>query len=83
MSKTISDLRDVLFSTIEGLKDGSVDIDRARAINELSKTITDTAKVEIDYLRVVGGGESTFIDGAIGADNLPSGITGRQVHRLK
>ena len=83
MSKTISDLRDVLFSTIEGLKDGSVDIDKARAINELSKTITETAKAEIDYLRVLGGGESTFIDGAIGADNLPPGITARHVHRLK
>lgn len=83
MSKSINDLRDILFATLEGIKDGSVDLDKARAINELGKTITDTAKVEVEYLRATGGGESSFIDTAIGADNLPPGITGRTVHRLK
>lgn len=63
MSKNISDLREALFATLQGVKDGSVDIERARAINEL--------------------GESAFIDTAVGDDNLPPGITGRTVHRLK
>jgi hypothetical protein len=83
MSKSINDLREILFATLEGVKTGDIDLDKARAINELGKTITDTAKVEVDYLRATGGGESTFIDTAIGADNLPQGITGRTVHRLK
>lgn len=82
MSKTINDLRDVLFSTIDGLKDGSLDIEKARAINDLSKTITETAKVEVLYLRAAGGGESTFLEGTIGANNLPPGVTARHVHRL-
>ena len=87
MSKTIDDLRDVLFATLQGVKDGSIDLDKARAINELGKTITDTAKVEVDYLRATGGGESSFIDGAIGSDNLPeglpNGITAITRHRLQ
>lgn len=82
-SKTINDLRESLFATLQAVKDGSIDIERARAVNEIGKTLIDSAKVEVDYLRTTGGGESSFIDGAIGADNLPHGITGRTVHRLK
>lgn len=83
MSKSISDLRETLFATLEAVKDGSLDIDRARQINEVAKTIVDTAKVEVDYLRVTGGGESEFLDGAIGTDNLPPGITAVHRHRLQ
>lgn len=83
MSKTLNDLREALFETLQGVKDGSIDIDKARAINELGKTLTDTAKVEVEYLRASGGGESSFIDSAVGEDNLPPGITGRTVHRIK
>jgi hypothetical protein len=86
MSKSISDLRAALFATLEGVKDGSVDLDKARAVNEVAKTIVETAKVEVDYLRVTGGGESSFLDAAIGADNLPeglpNGITAITRHRL-
>jgi hypothetical protein len=83
MSKSINDLRELLFQTLEAVKTGSMDLDKARAINELGKTITDTAKVEVDYLRATGGGESSFIDTAIGADNLPNGITAITRHRLQ
>lgn len=82
MSKSITDLRDTLFATLQGVKDGSVDLDKARAINDVAKTIVDTAKVEVDYLRVTGGGESEFIDTGIGKDNLPPGIVGVTRHRL-
>ena len=80
--KTLDDLRAALFATLEGVKDGSIDLDKARAVNELGKTLVDTAKVEVDYLRATGGGESEFIATAIGADNLPNGITGITRHRL-
>lgn len=83
MSKSIEDLREALFATLQGVKDGSIDIDRARAVNELGKTICDTARVEVDYLKANGGGESEFLASAVGQDNLPPGITGRVVHRLK
>lgn len=83
MSHDISELRRQLFATLAGVKDGSIDLDKARAVNELGKTLVDTAKVEVDYLRATGGGESAFLDTAIGNENLPEGITGRTVHRLR
>lgn len=82
MSQDITSLREHLFSAIEGVKSGALDLDKARAINEIGKTIVDTAKVEVDYLKAMGGGESQFIDTAVGADNLPDGIAGRTVHRI-
>lgn len=80
---TLTDLRASLFDTLQQVKAGALDLDKARAVNEIGKTLVDTARVEVDYLRASGGGESTFIDSAAGDDNLPPGITGRTVHRLK
>jgi len=79
----ISKLREHLFAAIQGVKDGTLDVEKAKAINEIGKTLTDTARVEVDYLRATGGGESRFIDTAVSADNLPPGITGILRHRLK
>lgn len=78
----INDLRSTLFDTLKGIKDGSVDLEKARAINEVSKTIIDTAKVEVDYLKINGGGEPPFV-GAVGNNNLPPGIVGITQHRLR
>jgi len=55
MSKTIEDLRAALFATLEGVKSGALDIERARAVNEVAKTIVDTARVEVQFFDVVGG----------------------------
>jgi hypothetical protein len=82
-SKTISDLRETLFATLEAVKSGAMDLDKAKAINEVAKTIVDSARVEVDYLRTTGGGESSFVDTAVGTANLPQGITGVTRHRLK
>ena len=82
MNHDITALRAHLFSALQGVKDGSLDLDKARAINEIGKTLTDTARVEVDYLRATGGGESAFIDAAVDAGNLPAGITGVVRHRL-
>ena len=79
---TIQDLRRRLFETIDGVKAGTIDIERARMVSDISQVIVNTAKVEVDYLRATGGGESTFIDSAVGADNLPNGITAITRHRL-
>lgn len=78
----INDLRATLFEALKGIKDGSLDLDKARAINEVSKTIIDSAKVEVDYIRANQGGESSFLD-AIGNNNLPAGITGVVQHRIR
>ena len=80
MSKTIEDLREHLFSAIAGVRDGSVTVEKAKVISDLSQVIVNTAKVEVDYLRATDGGESSFISTAVGNTNvpagLPSGITG-------
>lgn len=81
MSKTIEDLREALFQTLEGVKAGTLDIDKARAVNDVAKTIVDTAKVEVDYLRVTDGKSSGFIDQPK-QEPLPPGITGSTVHRI-
>lgn len=78
----INDLRSTLFDTLKGIKDGSIDLEKARAINEVSKTIIDTAKVEVDYLKINGGGGSPFVE-AVGNNNLPPGIVGITQHRLR
>ena len=82
MSHNIEDLRAALFATLQGVKDGSIDVEKAKAVNELGKTLCDTAKVEVEYLKASGGGESTFLSTSIGNDNLPAGITGITRHRL-
>lgn len=53
----INDLRDHLFETLEALKDPDkpMDLDRARAICEVSQTIINSAKVEVDLVKAVSG----------------------------
>ena len=63
MSKTITDLRDVLFDTLQAARDGTIDIERVRAINDVAQTLVNTAKAEIDYMKVTGGTGSGFIAG--------------------
>ena len=80
----INALRAHLFSALQGVKNGTLDLDKARAVNELGKTIVDTAKVEVEYLRATGGGESKFLEATVeGETPLPPGITGIRQHRLR
>lgn len=57
----IDDLRDHLFETIEALKDVEqpMDIKRAQAIADVARVIVDSAKVEVDFLKVSGASKST------------------------
>ena len=54
MKTTITDLREHLFAALEALadKDNPMDVDRAKAIAEVSQTIINSAKVEVEYLKV-------------------------------
>ncbi|MEI2416192.1 hypothetical protein V8Z80_08410 [Orrella sp. JC864] len=81
-AKTIGDLRDAMFDTLEKLKAGTISIEQAKAVSEIGQVIINSAKVEVDYIRANNGGESSFLD-AIGNDNLPPGVTGVTRHRLK
>lgn len=65
MKNKISDLRNHLFETIEALKDSEkpMDIERARAISEVSQTIINTAKVELQAMEMLGAEKpSNFFD---------------------
>lgn len=59
----ITTVRTALFDTLRGLgnKNEPMDIERAKAINEVAQTIINSAKVEVDALRVIGGTGSGFI----------------------
>lgn len=59
----ITSLRATLFQTLRDLgnKDKPMEIDRAKAINEVAQTIINSAKVEVDAMRVIGGSGTGFI----------------------
>ncbi len=51
---TISDLRKHLFDAIQGVRDGSMDVDKAKTVAELSKVVVESAKVEVDFMKAGG-----------------------------
>jgi hypothetical protein len=53
----ITTLRDHLFTTLEALQDkkNPMAIDRARAISDVAQTIINSAKVEIDHMKLIKG----------------------------
>lgn len=72
MSHTINDLREHLFATLEGLRDKSapMEIDRAKAVAEVAQTIINSAKVEVEHMKVAGNTSGT---GFIGIEHKPEG----------
>lgn len=86
---TITELRTELFAALKGLSDKSLPIDRAKAIADVAQTIINSAKVEVDFLKVTGGqGGSGFIPlsppekGSTTIVDKRAGVTVTQ-HRLK
>lgn len=55
--KSIDAVRDVLFSQLERLADPAqqVDFERCRLVNETGQLIVNTAKVEVEYAKVIKG----------------------------
>ena len=90
MSHNIEGLRQRLFDAIDGVRAGTLDIDKAKMISDLSQVIVNTAKVEADYLRACGGDSSRFLappsieDTVEGIRPPPNnGILGVRRHLLK
>jgi hypothetical protein len=92
MNSTIQDLRETLFATLRGLNDGSIDIERAKAVGDISQTIINTGKLEVEFLRQTGRGGTGFVpqleEPAVSNErktltgvitNTPTG----QVHRMR
>jgi len=55
----IQDLRHHLFETIEMLKDGDIEIDKAKSISEVAQVIINSAKVEVQFLKEMGSNRHT------------------------
>lgn len=69
----MTDLHNHLFATLESLRDEDkpMDLDRAKRISEVAQTLINAAKVELEYLELVGGEASPFFEGT--AKALPAG----------
>lgn len=61
MSHTIQDLRAHLFATLDGLRDKAnpMDIERAKAVADVAQAIINSAKVEVEHLKVTGQSDGT------------------------
>lgn len=79
---TLAALRTALFNALQDVRSGTMDLDKARAVNELGKTLVDTARVEVEFIKVTEGTESDFIESKE-PPPLPPGVNGVTVHRLR
>jgi hypothetical protein len=80
MSNNIEALREHLFDALKGLKDKSIDIERAKAMSDIAQTIINSAKVEVEYAKATGSKGSGFLEKQAA---LPMGITGTTVHKIR
>lgn len=75
-SYTIDDLREVMFRTLRDLQDKEkpLEVERAMAIKEVAQTIINSAKVEVEHMRVSGSSGTGFlsIPDAVGRDEQDS-----------
>lgn len=69
MKNKLSDLRDHLFAQLEAVREADDDslakeVQRAQSVSDISRVLIESAKVEIDYFRHIGGenSASTFIE---------------------
>jgi len=49
----IEDLRNHLFETLEMLKDGEIEVEKAQVICQVADVIVNSAKVEVQFLRAM------------------------------
>jgi hypothetical protein len=58
---SMTDLRNQLFETMRGIKDGTIKPEVAKIINSTAQTIINSVQAETNMLEVVGGKGSGFI----------------------
>lgn len=91
MAKTLDDLREHLFATLDALRDtkAPMDIARAKAISNVAQTVINSAKAEIDFVRIIGadnahlpvfGATKQITEGNTGANVAALGV---RTHRIK
>lgn len=48
----IQDLRNELFDTLKGVKEGKVEIDKARSVCDIAAVIIDSARAETEFVKL-------------------------------
>lgn len=79
MEVNLKILEEELFSTLMGVKDGSVEINKAKTVVDISSKIVDVKKVQLEAVRIASAMED-FQDGARVLKNL--GIVGNGAKQL-
>lgn len=74
----IDTLREHLFDTIKAVRDGKMELDKARVINELCKSVNETGRVEVDFIEATGGQDSPFLKSSAEARQQPALANGVQ-----
>lgn len=54
-NKNMGDLRNKLFECLTDIQDRKINVQEAKAICEVAQTIINSVKVEVDYMKVIGG----------------------------
>jgi hypothetical protein len=60
---TMCRLREVLFDTLEGVKAGSIDPNRAKAISQLAQTLLNSVQTQIEVRKLELGSKQPFEPG--------------------
>lgn len=56
-----AELRATLFETMKAVKAGTIDLDRARTVNAIGKTLVESAMVEVEFIKATGVDGTGFI----------------------
>ena len=62
MRNKMTDLRNHLFEAMERLKSGDMNVNEAREMSNLAKGITDSARLEFDFIKEFDLPESEFFE---------------------
>ena len=83
MSTTMDDVRKALMDTLSDLrdKDKPMEVDRARAVAQVAGVLVDSARVEVEFLKLSQGHQSKFI-APESVPELPKGVVGIRQHRI-
>jgi hypothetical protein len=61
MSRTITDLRELLFKAMQDLSEGKIDVEQAKQIGNLGQVIVNSAVAEVRMISREGGRGTGFI----------------------
>ena len=77
-------LRKHLFETLEAVKKGKMSPDHAKVISDISQTIINSAKLEVDFCKATGETLSeSFLPVQDYKQQLPGSYAGVRVHKIK